>query len=59
MYMQTHQSILNLDGIVQSFPSAESYNLIFLTATILSVASIALAILLRRRVIKMAIPNVA
>ena len=59
MYMQTHQSILNLDGIAQSFPSAESYNLIFLTATILSVASIALAILLRRRVIKMAIPNVA
>jgi MFS family permease len=58
MYMQTHQSILNLDGIAQSFPSAESYNLIFLTATILSIASIALAILLRRRVIKMAIPNV-
>jgi MFS family permease len=59
MYMQTHQSILNLDGIVQSFPSAESYNLIFLTAFILSVASVALAVLLRRRVIKMAIPNVA
>jgi MFS family permease len=59
MYMQTHQSILNLDGIVQSFPSAESYNLIFLTATILSIVSIALALLLRRRVIKMAIPNVA
>jgi MFS family permease len=58
MYMQTHQSILNLDGIVQSFPSAESYNLIFLTATILSIVSIALALLLRRRVIKMAIPNV-
>jgi MFS family permease len=59
MYMQTHQSILNLDGIAQSFPSAESYNLIFLTATILSIASIGLAVLLRRRVIKMAIPNVA
>jgi hypothetical protein len=32
--------------------------LIFLSATILSIASIALAILLRQKAIKMAIPNV-
>jgi len=58
MYMQSNQSILRINGIAQYFPSAESYNLIFLTATALSILSIALAILLRRRAIKLAIPNV-
>ena len=58
MYMQSNQSILRINGIAQYFPSAESYNLIFLTATALSLLSIALAIILRRRAIKLAIPNV-
>jgi MFS family permease len=58
MFMQTHQSILNINGVAQYFPSTISFNLIFLSATILSIASIALAILLRQKAIKMAIPNV-
>ena len=58
MYMQSNQSVLSVNGIAQYFPSAESYNLIFLTATALSILSIGLAIILRRRAIKLAIPNV-
>jgi len=58
MYMQSNQSILRINGIAQYFPSTESYNLIFITAMALSILSIALAILLRRRAIKLAIPNV-
>jgi MFS family permease len=58
MYMQSNQSILRINGIAQYFPSAESYSLIFITATALSILSIALAILLRRRAIKLAIANV-
>jgi len=58
MYMQSNQSILKINGMAQHFPSAESYNLIFITAAALSILSIALAILLRRRAIKLAIPNV-
>jgi MFS family permease len=58
MYMQSNQSILTIGGIARFFPSIESYNLIFLTAAIVSIVSIAVAILLRRRVTKMAIPNV-
>jgi MFS family permease len=59
MYMQTHQSLLNIHGLAQHFPSSGSFNLIFLSAAILSIASVALAIILRRRVLKMAIPNLA
>lgn len=58
MYMQSDQSILTLNGVAHYFPSSDSYNLIFITATALSIVSIALAVLLRRRAIKMAIPNV-
>jgi hypothetical protein len=57
MYMQTHQSLLNINGFIQSFPSLISFNMIFLTAAVFSIVSIALAILLRRRVMKMSIPN--
>jgi len=59
MYMQTHQSLLNVSGFIQSFPSLISFNMIFLTAAILSIVSIGLAILLRRRVMKMSIPNLS
>jgi hypothetical protein len=58
MYMQSNQSILKVNGIVQYFPSTDSYNLIFLTATAISILSIGLAIVLRRRAIKLEIPNV-
>jgi MFS family permease len=59
MYMQTNQSLLNIHGIAQYFPSSTSFNLIFLSAVGFSIVSIALAIILRQRVMKMAIPNLA
>jgi MFS family permease len=58
MYMQSNQSVLTIGGITRFFPSIASYNLIFLTAAIVSIVSIAVAILLRLRVTKMAMPNV-
>ena len=57
MYMQSNQSIIDIGGIIQHLPSAESYNLIFLTGMLLSVIAIVLAVLLRYRAIKMEIPN--
>jgi MFS family permease len=57
MYMQTNQTLLDVSGILNYFPSAISFEFIFLSAVIVSVASIALAIILRQRVTKMAIPN--
>jgi hypothetical protein len=59
MYLQTHQSILTIHGAAQYFPSTISFNFIFLTAAILSSASIGLAILLRQNAVKMAIPDLA
>lgn len=59
MYMQTHQSLLNNNGIAQYYPSSASFNLIFLSAVVFSIVSILLAIILRQRVLKMAIPNLA
>jgi MFS family permease len=59
MYMQANQTLLNHDGIMSYFPSSVSFNLIFFSAVIVSIVSIALAIILRRRVTKMAIPNLA
>jgi predicted DNA-binding protein (UPF0251 family) len=57
LVLQSYQSILTIGGIVRFFPSVESYNLIFLTAAIVSILSI--AVLLRQRVTKVATPNVA
>jgi MFS family permease len=59
MYMQTNESLINIDGIIHYFPGATSFNLIFLTAAALSIASVALAIFLRKKVLKMSIPNLA
>ena len=59
MYMQTNQTLLNVNGIMNYFPSPVSFNLIFFSAIVVSVVSIALAIILRRRATKMAIPNLA
>ena len=54
VYLESHQyKVVNIIGSgqlqQQSFPNAEAYNLIFLTAAILSLVSISLAILLRLR----------
>ena len=59
MYMQTNQTLLNVNGIMNYFPSSVSFNLIFFSAIMASVVSIALAITLRREATKMAIPNLA
>lgn len=53
MFMQTHKT--SLPGIVGTFPTPDSYNLIFLIATIVAIASIGLAIFLSRSVSKTAI----
>ncbi|PWU81264.1 MAG: hypothetical protein DLM72_07945 [Candidatus Nitrosopolaris wilkensis] len=47
--MQTHQELVK--GVTTgSFPSPISYNLIFLTATLISAISITLVMILRRRI---------
>ena len=46
MFMQGYQYTANIGGKPQSFPSSEAYNLIFLTAAILSLISIALSVVL-------------
>ena len=50
IYLQANQVFVesDTDSISASFPSPESYNLIFLTAALISVSSIAFAILLIR-----------
>ncbi|MFZ0741753.1 MAG: MFS transporter [Nitrososphaeraceae archaeon] len=50
IYLQANQVFVEseVDGISASFPSPESYNLIFLTAALISVSSIAFAIFLSR-----------
>jgi MFS family permease len=48
IYMQTHQELVN--GVTTgNFPSPISYNLIFLTGTLISAISIVLVIILKRR----------
>ncbi len=50
-YMQTHQSLAR--GVVNSlFPSPVSYNLIFLTASLISIISIGLVMILRRKMVQ-------
>ncbi|MDE1844409.1 MAG: MFS transporter [Thaumarchaeota archaeon] len=55
MYMQTHKTMLA--GAAGSFPNADSYNLIFLTATLISCVSIGLSIILKRQLGKSPIVN--
>ncbi len=50
MYMQTHK--ISLPGIVGTFPTVDSYNLIFLTATIISCVSVVLSLVLRGQLTK-------
>ena len=49
MFMQGYQYTANIGGKPQSFPSFEAYNLIFLTAAILSIISISLSVVLFKR----------
>ncbi len=49
MYMQTNQSVINVKGAVESLPSSFSFDLIFLTAVVLSIVSISLSILLSKK----------
>jgi MFS family permease len=49
MYMQTNPSAINVKGVVESLPSSFSFDLIFLTAVILSIVSIILSILLSKK----------
>jgi MFS family permease len=58
MYMQANQSVLKINGVAHYFPSGESYNLIFLTATIISIFPILLGILIRRSALKMETPGI-
>jgi LPXTG-motif cell wall-anchored protein len=46
VYMENHQTI---EGVEGSYPSAGSYNLVFLTAGLLSAISVGFALMLRRR----------
>ncbi|HZD81285.1 MAG TPA: MFS transporter [Nitrososphaeraceae archaeon] len=48
MFMQGYQYTINIGAKPQSFPSSEAYDLIFLTAAILSIISISLGIVLIR-----------
>ena len=48
IYMQANQVFVKSGSISTSFPSLESYNLILLTATLISLASIVFAIFLNR-----------
>ncbi|MFY9870386.1 MAG: MFS transporter [Candidatus Nitrosopolaris sp.] len=47
MYMESYQYVVNIGTTQHSFPTAEAYNLIFLTAAIMSIVSIVLAIFLK------------
>ena len=49
MYMQTNQSVINVKGVVESLPSSFSFDLIFLTAVVLSIVSISLSLLLAKK----------
>ena len=49
MYMQTNQSIINVNGIPQLFPSSYSFDLIFLSAALLSTFSVLLSVILRSK----------
>ena len=46
MLLQQYQYTVNIGGTMKSFPSSEAYNLIFLIASILSIISVCLALVL-------------
>ena len=46
MLLQQYQYTVNIGGTMKSFPSSEAYNIIFLIASILSIISVCLALVL-------------
>jgi len=48
LYMQSHQISINTIAGLSSYPSPESYNLIFITAWVISLMSIGLALFLKK-----------
>ena len=59
VYLQMFQQTIEMTGKPITFPSMQAYSVIFMTAAILSIVSIALALYLKRRLAKMSIPNLA
>ncbi|TBR09950.1 MAG: MFS transporter [Candidatus Nitrosotenuis sp.] len=53
MYMQTHQGTIK--DLAGTFPTPESYSLIFLTAAIISISSIILTLIIRKRISQLSI----
>ena len=49
LYMQSHQISVSTIAGLQSYPSAEAYNLIFLTTGVISLVSIGLVLFLRKQ----------
>jgi hypothetical protein len=47
-YMQRYQSVLVVNGVAQSYPSGESYSLIFVSAAMVAIAMIPLAAIMLR-----------
>ena len=50
MYMQTNQSLINIKGITESLPSSFSFDLIFLSALVFSIAAISMSIVLSKKI---------
>ncbi len=59
MYMQTSQTVLMVGDVSRSYPSDFAFVMIFSSATVIAAGSIFLSVLLRRRAIKMAIPQLS
>ena len=60
VYLQTLQSRISIgSGIFGSFPSQESFGLVFLTAAVASLVSVGLALILRSFLSKIHIPNLS
>jgi MFS family permease len=51
LYMQSHQISINTVAGLSSYPSPESYNLIFITAWVISLISIGLALFLKKKML--------
>ena len=51
MYMQTNQSLVNIKGITESLPSSFSFDLIFLSALVFSIAAIGMSMILRKKIL--------
>ncbi|HKU83937.1 MAG TPA: MFS transporter [Candidatus Nitrosocosmicus sp.] len=50
MYMQTNQSLINIQGITKSLPSSFSFDLIFLSALVFSIAAISMSLVLSKKI---------